>query len=298
MPLLLLLAAPFATAASPRLAFTRTIPARHTLGERALIVYAIGDNSGLETFVETLVEHGSRDELPQLESLTERRQYFLHDPIDEKTLHTLQHRHPADAYLGVRTFHCSAVPKRGAGSAVDADGKHVDVTVEWVEARCSGTLDAASGVDGKHLFTLHVQGSASSAHVTELTNDEAQSAMQLAAHYAAIHAAEEFTPRIVRETVELDEEAPSFDEVMPMIDAGRLDDARAIWEAAVGQHHKSAPLQFDLAAVCEALGDTDAARRHYQAAISLAPHEKRYSAALILLDRRSPATRTYTAPAP
>ena len=47
------------------------------------------------------------------------------------------------------------------------------------------------------------------------------------------------TPRVVRETIEMDDSAPSFDEGMSMIRSERLEDARAIWEVTLRQHRDS-----------------------------------------------------------
>ncbi len=72
-----------------------------------------------------------------------------------------------------------------------------------------------------------------------------------------------------------------------MINAERLRDARAIWESALRQHRDSAPLQYDLGAVCEALGDYAAARRYFQSAVRLSPADRRYREELTLLQRRN-----------
>ena len=95
------------------------------------------------------------------------------------------------------------------------------------------------------------------------------------------------TPRVVRETIELDDSAPSFDEGMSMIRSERLEDARAIWEVTLRQHRDSAPLYYDLGALCEAMGDVPAAHRYLQSAVRLLPNERRYRQELQLLQRRN-----------
>src|SRR5262249_1027884 len=99
-----------------------------------------------------------------------------------------------------------------------------------------------------------------------------------AARYAALNAAEMITPRVVKETIELEERAPSFEEGMAMIDANRLQDARAIWEVALQRNRNSAALNYNLAAVCEAAGDAASAKKYFQSAVRLAPNESRYRA--------------------
>jgi tetratricopeptide (TPR) repeat protein len=95
------------------------------------------------------------------------------------------------------------------------------------------------------------------------------------------------TPRQLRESIELDHAAPSFDEGWAMIRSDRLQEARAIWEAALSQHRDSAPLHFNLGALCEASGDLAAAQRYLQAAVKIAPTERRYREELELLRRRN-----------
>jgi Flp pilus assembly protein TadD len=73
---------------------------------------------------------------------------------------------------------------------------------------------------------------------------------------------------------------------MSLIDSGRLREARALWEAALRQQPRSASLHFNLAAVCEAIGDRKAAERHYTVAHELAPKEERYTSEMRLFTRR------------
>ena len=71
-----------------------------------------------------------------------------------------------------------------------------------------------------------------------------------------------------------------------MIDAGKLNAARAIWEAALRRHRDSAALNFDLGALTEAIGDLEAARGYFQAAVKLSPNETRYKSELHLFRKR------------
>jgi len=63
---------------------------------------------------------------------------------------------------------------------------------------------------------------------------------------------------------------------MVMIGADRLTDARAIWETALRKNRGSAPLHYNLGAVCEAIGDLPSARRHFERARQLSPEERKY----------------------
>ena len=123
--------------------------------------------------------------------------------------------------------------------------------------------------------------------VNELTADERGIAIEQAARYAAISASEAITPRRVRESIELDDTAPSFGEALAMIHADRLGDARAILETALRQHPSSAALHFELAAVCEAMGALQAARDHFGEALRTSPKSHQYRSELDLFKRRN-----------
>jgi tetratricopeptide (TPR) repeat protein len=86
--------------------------------------------------------------------------------------------------------------------------------------------------------------------------------------------------------VELDADAPNFDRAYAMIEAQRLPEARAIWERALPQHASSASLHFNLALVCDALGDTRAAQQHFAQARKLSPATDRYRRAADAFSRR------------
>jgi len=138
--------------------------------------------------------------------------------------------------------------------------------------------------EGGYSFT--VKGEGTSPRSTSLTDDEREVAFAQAAHYAAVAAAESITPRAVRESIELDPAAPSFEEGYSMITSNRLADARAIWEAALRQHDGSAPLFFNLAALSEATGDVASAGRYFERAQKLQPDETRYRSELSLFHKR------------
>ena len=73
-----------------------------------------------------------------------------------------------------------------------------------------------------------------------------------------------------------------------MITSERLADARAIWEAALQRHRESAPLRFNLGAVCEAAGDLRAARAYFQSAVKA---DKKYSREFDLFQKRNESRR-------
>jgi tetratricopeptide (TPR) repeat protein len=91
----------------------------------------------------------------------------------------------------------------------------------------------------------------------------------------------------VRESIELDASAPFFDRGMNFIDAGRLQEARAYWEAMLARRPESAPLLYNIAAVSEAAGDLGAACHYLERAMMAAPRERRYRLAMDSLRRRN-----------
>ncbi len=199
----------------------------------------------------------------------------------------IRREHPADLYLGINVFTCSLTEHGADGSERDVDGARIKRRHVWADAVCSTRLDFLSGKDGKRLLSFQVRAEGTSPRVAALTDEERGIALDQAAHYAAIQAVEAITPRNIRESVELDETAPAFDEAFAMIDASRFEDARAIWEAALARHPDSASLQYDLGAVCEALGDLRAAGEHFQQAFKLSPNETRYRLELNVFRKRN-----------
>jgi tetratricopeptide (TPR) repeat protein len=53
----------------------------------------------------------------------------------------------------------------------------------------------------------------------------------------------------------------------------------------------SAPIHYNLAAVSEAMGETEAARKHYDIAVRLAPKERRYRLEARMFERRASGAR-------
>jgi tetratricopeptide (TPR) repeat protein len=250
--------APLVLATTPRITFEHILPAPHHVdGEDIAIAQAIGDAASIETFVEVFVEQANKSQILRLRD-------------------SRRATGPADAYLDVKTFTCDVATREAEGTSRDADNKRVQRQYQWAEAVCTTTVDVRSNTM-KRVSTFHVRGEGTSTHVAEVGEDDRKTALEQAARYAAIAAAERITPRRVRESVVLDEAAPAFEEGMAMIDSGRFDEARAIWVAALRKTPSSAALRYNLGAVCEALGDRLAAEQHYTAARQLAPNEAKYA---------------------
>ncbi|HSP17585.1 MAG TPA: hypothetical protein VLV78_22765 [Thermoanaerobaculia bacterium] len=272
----------FMLAATPagaaRLTFVRTVPAHHDLAgaQDLLITFAIADNEKLSVFLDVFIEQTNRDgtlrvvDATRIEHSTERSRRWRRAPK------YLEQRSPADAFVRIESFTCRTMPKSGEGSAYDVDGNRVRRTQRWVDAVCEAHLHAISKRTSKKIVEFTGRGEGTSPRADVVTDGERDIALDQAARYAAVAAADEITPRRVRETITLADDAPQFEEGMVMIDGDRLADARRIWERAVPRNTNSAALHFNLAAVCEALGDLTAAEHNYLAAQSIAPKDARY----------------------
>ena len=268
-----------------RLTFTRKVPPQHDLSwaDRAAIVYAIGDNDKIGSFIDHFIEYAGRGAL-RVDNAVENNQHL--GSFDARAFATIRRDHPADAYIGVSLFSCAGAEKIGDVGETDYSGERVHRRMQWLDAVCTARIDVRKP-DGKRMLAFMTHGEGTSPRAKSLTEDERSIAFEQAARFAALNAAESITPRFQRESIELDETAPAFDEAVASIDADRLGDVRAIWEAALSRHHDSAALNFNLGAVAEALGDVRAAEQYFRTASRLAPNDFRYRAELNLLLRRN-----------
>jgi hypothetical protein len=271
-----------ASAATPRINFVRTIPPAHDLSpaEQVAVIYAIGDHDSINDFVDEFVGLASRAGTLRIENAVEANKHI-------SDFASIKKEHSADLYLGVHQFTCEGKERTAEGSEHDADGGRVKRTHHWLDAVCSARIDVLRASDGKKTLSFMVKGEGTSPRSVALTNDERQIAYLQASHYAAVAAAESIAPRAVRESIELDPSAPSFDDGWSMISSNRLTDARAIWQTSLRQHPDSAALSFNLAALSEAMGDLTAAGRFFERAQKLSPQEPRYRSELGLFKKRN-----------
>ncbi len=264
--------------ASSRLNFERTVPAPYSLGraEDLLISYAIGDNDKISTFIDVFIDQANREgtlrvlDPMTVERSTERSRRWRKPPK------YVEHRYRADAYLRIDAFRCNDTERIGEGSSYDVDGNRVRGTQRWIDAVCIAHVDALAKDRKTKLAEFTVQGEGTSPRVAHVTAEDRDIAEDQAARYAAIAAAERITPRRVRESIELIENAPDFEVGMAYIDSEQFDEARRAWEKSATRYPKSAALQFNLAAVTEAVGDLTNAEKHYAEAERLAPKDSRF----------------------
>src|SRR5438552_2651706 len=217
-----------------RVTFVRLLPATYDLApaERLTFIYAIGDSEQVNDFVADFIDAASRAGAYHIEHAAENNHHLV---ADETALQLLLREHPADGYLGVTAFTFHATDRSAEGSERDSAGDRVKRMHHWVDVVCEARVHVMDH-NGKKLFSYTVRGEGTSPRSISLTDDERAVAYVQATHYAAVSAAEAITPRKVRESIELDDTAPAFDEAYAMITSERLADARAIWEAALQRH--------------------------------------------------------------
>jgi tetratricopeptide (TPR) repeat protein len=275
--------------AAPRVSWIRTVPATHDLGQadHIVVLYAVSDSDKVGTFVDIFLEHANRSGTIHIDDATNHGHHVIGERPDAAMRKRIRREHPADLYIGVNEFRCSSTEHGGEGSTRDVDGERVKRKQRWVDAVCHARVDIINGEAETRLLSFQVKGEGTSPRVGELGAEEREIAREQAARYAAIQAVEMITPRRVRESVELDELAPLFYEAVPLLDADRLPEIRRLWEGGLKAHANSAPLRYNLAAICEAAGDVKAAHEYYEQAARLSPTERRYRRELDMFRKRN-----------
>jgi tetratricopeptide (TPR) repeat protein len=254
--------------AAPRIAFDRLLPPAQDLGRVSDVgLVSAPSDPNVELFIERFIEHANRSGGTRFR--------------DARATPG-----PAELHLVLKMLQCDTADREGEGSVRDADGNRVKRRHFWVDAVCAARIDVMSRYM-KPLSTFYAKGEGRSSRVDALDDDQRADALTDAVKAAATEAAGRVTPRRVRESIALDDTAPAFGEGAQLIAAQDFRTAREIWGEAVRKTPRSAPLHFNLGAVCEALGDRQAARLHYLAARELAPKEPRYQDEMKLFARRA-----------
>jgi hypothetical protein len=272
-----------------RVTFERTIPAPQNPGAASdlALVYAIGDNQKINTFLDSFVDQTNRSGTVRMADATGDGRSFFRGSLDAATAKRIRRRFPADLYVRVNGFSCRSDEHAGDAGAYDADGKRIRRKQRWVDATCTARLELINAATFVRMTAFNATGQGTSPREPVITPDIVAIAVEQAARYAGVSAAELITPRRVRESILLIEDAPRFAEGMAMIDAGRPEEARRMWEEAARRQPSSAGVRFNLAAVCESIGDVAAAMREYQAARKLAPAERRFRDEFEMFRRRN-----------
>jgi len=265
--LAIFLVAPLLFARAPRVSFERVVPAPHDLGRaRRLAVVALPKDPLAERFLEEFLDRVNRSG-------------FL-EVADGRT-----HRGAADLLLEGVSFDCDTATRETEGSVRDVDGNRVRKRLHTVDAVCLARIDVFTPAR-KRLSSFYGKGEGTSPNLEQVSPDQREDALRHAIRLAAVSAADRITPRRVRESIALDEQAPGLADALAMIAVDRLGEARAFFERELQRHPRSAPLRFNLGVMNEALGDRAAAEKQYNAARALAPDEPRYAVELKRFARR------------
>lgn len=264
-------------ASAPRVSFMRTIAPEHDPGASDVaVIYARGNRQEVDRFLEEwigLVDSGRALTLADLAV----RSAGPDPKADEAVAARVRHSAPAGAYLGVDKLACTSVERSGESSAHDVDGRRFWRKTTWVEASCIADISVLTSQGLQRVDAFTVRGEGTSPRKPEVDAESRALAIGSALRYAARSATDAIAPRRVRETVMLDESAPQFEDGVTFIETYQLDRARRIWEDAWRARPGSAAIRFNLGAVCEALGDIQAAGEHYRAATKMRPQEGRYA---------------------
>jgi len=222
-----------------------------------------------------------KDERELAYGITKGRGFF-----EEKDWQQYLHETAGDVIVmvGVPNEDC------GASETTRDDGSEdANEVVSW-DAECRERLDLYKPRTGERIGSVNADGHGSA--------DDEITALADAMKDAADQIIGGFAPLPVAEMVLLDEDAPLVHEGMVKFDKSDYAGVRWLWENALVISPSSAPLLYNLGALCEALNDTEAARAYYSKAIAIAPQVQRYQNALAQLElRQADAQRAAINPA-
>jgi hypothetical protein len=97
--------------AAARVTFERTIPAAQNpvSATDLTLIYAIGDNDRISTFLDSFIDQANRSEVLRLLELSEEERGVLRGPLDAAKIAKLRKRFPAEIYVRVTAFTCRSV---------------------------------------------------------------------------------------------------------------------------------------------------------------------------------------------
>jgi formylglycine-generating enzyme required for sulfatase activity len=270
-------------ASAPMVAVLHTVPPKFNIVP-AKTVAVIGRATTVE-------DREHEDEFVDL-LIARLREYELYDVKDERALYRDKDWQPyLDATAGDVIVRVT-VPGEDCGvyeRTRGGDGDDADEVVGW-DAECREYLDLFAPRTGNLFGSVDAHGSGSATDQT--------AAMADAMTDAADQIIGGFAPRQIAEAVMLDPDAPLVREGMAKFDHRDYDGALALWENALATAPDSAPLLYNLGALCEALHDSQAARAYYSRALAIAPNVLRYQQALVQLNvRRDDAAEAAIDPA-
>ena len=208
----------------------------------------------IDVVIRKLQEH-----YPQYEVKDERAFARSLDPFSEADWHKYLDQTAGDVIvkIGVGSESCTSWERTRDDDTDDAD----DV-VGW-GAECRARLDLYTPRTGERIGFVNADEQANESDESTAWNE------------AMSDAADEiiggFAPQGVAEGINLDRNAPLLREGMAKFDNRDYDGALELWEGALTKDPNSAPLLFNLGALCDALDDQKAALAYYSRAIAIAP---------------------------
>ncbi|HEX3070627.1 MAG TPA: SUMF1/EgtB/PvdO family nonheme iron enzyme, partial [Thermoanaerobaculia bacterium] len=174
--------------------------------------------------------------------------------------------------VGVPNTNCTMYETTRDDGSDDADD------VVRVDVQCRATLDLFKPGTGERIGSVSVEGVGSDADRHTAWND--------AMNDAAVQIIGGFAAQMFPELIALDHDAPLVHEGMEKFYKRDYAGARSLWENALSTSPTSAPLLYNLGALCEALHESEAAGKYYARAIAIAPQVQRYRQGLAKLDLR------------
>jgi tetratricopeptide (TPR) repeat protein len=247
-----------------KITFTRTVPPRHKFdapSDRITLLSMQGQTAECShVFLRMELIEGVKATGGVLKDVS-----HLKTTVEERRAAT-----PADLYLASEECVCRSA-QRPVG-----DG------TSWYAGACQARL-RLSDAKGRDLGAVTVSGK----------SEEKTDVLDFAAHLSAGKQMMRQLVKMIRPhesalVFETDKKTPGEKEASAFLKKKDFAGARAVWERELAASPNSAAIHFALAAVTEGLGDTAAARKHYEEAVRLAPSEEKYARFKGYFEERTP----------
>ena len=282
----------------PAVTVTHLQPAPYNLGPaRRLVLVEVGGSFSAETrLAKAFLDQVAAGGVLTIQDATREsvRLAALGSGMAAREAKEFRKKWPADVYVGIGS-ELQAHSRFDRHKKKTDDGE-VEVVRHWVEAECEVRVRLLDANDGRELASFSVTQAGESAHSDNVSSDMRTDAEDRAIESAVADAVSQFAPRMVSERISLDKEAPMAEAGLKLVEAGDLAGARRLWEQGLATNPTSAPLRYNLGALCEALRDRRAARQYYEDAIRLNPAESKYREALDALEARRRDTKALKNP--
>jgi tetratricopeptide (TPR) repeat protein len=236
-----------------RVTFTKTVPPRHKFdapSNRIALLSLQGRTAECaHPFLRIELTNALKATGAVLEDVS-----HLKTTVEERRAAT-----PADLYLASEDCVCRS-EQRPVG-----DG------TSWYAGACAAKI-RLSDAKGRDLGLVTLSGT--SAEKTDVVDfgSHISSGKEMMRQLAKM-----IRPHEMTVVIDTDRKAPGEKEAASLIKKKDFAGARAVWERELAANPSHAAIHFSLAAVTEALGDIDAARKHYEEAVRLGPNEEKHA---------------------